>query len=644
MAARKKVVLFNPPPNPETGSQLNLESLGLGYLAASMRREIGKTHDVVLWDCSIVDKTMAHIAQVLETMAPDYIGISLSAMNAYQGVILAELVKRHRPQAKILIGGILASSLTTEELACFKPDAILRGEGETLVLNALEMLEDASPSHPFELVQDRPLEVDAIAWPARDMLRWQLKLHPQASIAASRGCPYHCSFCSIPKVGSIRKWRPRDIDDVVEEMVYLYKNYNVVHFYFVDDNFIINTRSSFQRTERFAKLVRDKLPPIRFGFMCRSSAIDKVLLKILKTAGLAGVFLGIESFSQPVLDRYKKRETVEEHIRAIATLNELCITVNPGFIFFDPWTQASEIHDTIQVMKKIDFPSLQSINSKLTCYRGTDIEQQLEGVEESESRLGITGYSIKDAHTKKVLQECYTIFHDYLIPDKDYLEYQHLQYALGYLQPYFLNTELETRFREYYSECKFLWQSGDTIILHWINDYACEKIPAGETIATIIDHHSRENWRKGNDLAKRFIHTAENFLMQTIAYGSCEAARLAILAFTLPGGILRMGNVVNYFLANTGKNGAVIAQALTYNCDFELDDYLRHLVQADSNDAIMDVIESACLTFNFSAIETLERYLVEMNKSDIDPIKESLNNAKRLFHSTYTEFILAKAQ
>ncbi len=645
MAIRKKVLLVNPPPNPETGPQLHLESLGLGYVAASVRRELGKTHDVTLWDCSLVDKSMVHVPEVLDVVAPDVVGLSLSAMNAGQGVVLAAQIRKRLPRAQILIGGILASSLPADELACFSPDAIIRGEGETLVPRALGMLEDVAPGEVLELVQEQALDVDALAWPARDMLPWQLKMHAQASVAASRGCPYRCSFCSIPKAGPIRKWRPRDIDDVVDEMAFLYKTYNIAHFYFVDDNFILNSKPSFLRAERFAQLVRNKLPWIRFGFMCRSSAIDKRLLKILKSAGLAGVFLGIESFSQAVLDRYNKKETVEEHIRAIAVLNELGITINPGFICFDPWTTASEMQQTIRVMKNIDFPSLQSINSKLTCYRGTAIAQQLKELEKPAAGLGIRGYAVKEEQTLDIMKQCCDIFQDQLLSDADYVEYQHCQYVLGSLQPFFLNTPQESLFFWHYAQSKELWTAGDMAVLQWIDDYSRGAIPPRATVGGVLEAQSRQRWRKGNVCAKRLFALAQPHLVRAVAAGSAEEARLAVLAFNVPGGHLDMTGLLDQPGASGGSNDVVVAQALGYAWDAGfLSGYLGRLARDKNVEALVALIESACLTFNFAVIEAVERCLEETAGATAVSVAASLRHARRLFCSSYPEFILSQAK
>ncbi|OLN29654.1 Hopanoid 2-methyltransferase [Desulfovibrio sp. DV] len=413
MRSKKQLLLINPPANADVGKQLHMENLGLGYVAAAVRRNLGDSHEAHIWDCSIVDPAGKFIGALLKKLSPDYVGLSLSTMNANGGVQVAAQIKEFDPSMRIILGGVLPTSLTTDELRIFSPDAIVRGEGEALVspvLTALDAAAGPGEREVLEVSQDVPLDVDAVGWPSRDMLPWQLRLHPQTSISASRGCPYRCSFCSIPQPGGKKGWRPRNIEDVVAEMEFIHKRHHCAHFYFVDDNFVLPTAGSRKRAEHFAHLVLEKLPDIRFGFMCRSAAIEPELFRLLKKAGLAGVFLGIESFSQPVLDRYRKQETVEEHIEAISTLNDLGITTNPGFIFFDQWTKVSEINDTINVMKRIHFQSLESMNSKLTCYKGSAIADEITENFDEKPSIGIKKYALQDAAVKKLFDQCCEIF------------------------------------------------------------------------------------------------------------------------------------------------------------------------------------------------------------------------------------------
>lgn len=602
MVAKKNLLLINPPPRADVGAQLHLEHLGLGYLAASVRRHLGRSHTAAIWDCCIVDKTMRHVQQVVARLKPAYVGLTLTAMNAKEGIAVARTIKRIDPGIKIILGGILTSALKTSDLAVYQPDAIVRGEGEEAITEVLTRLDNDPSGGLVEITRDTAIDVDTIAWPARDMLPWQLRQHPQTSMAASRGCPYRCSFCSIPPAGRIRKWRPRNIEDVVEEMRFIHKQYKSVHFYFVDDNFLLPTGAALERAEQFARLVLDKLPPVRFGFMCRSAAVDKRLFRLLQQAGLSGVFLGIESFSQPVLDRYNKKETVEEHLRAISILNRLGITINPGFIFFDPWTNVSEIHETINVMQRIDFPSLQAINSKLTCYIGTDVEKHIPDMEDPTPSIGIKHYRFEQSATNSLFETCCAIFYKKLIKHTDYVTYQNLSYAMGYLQPYCLNTAMEPLFTIYYAQCKAFWQRGDLAILQWIKEQTTVTPEKNPDIDTLVETSVKAHWRHGNALARQFLVVAEAHFLHCLATCPVDQARLAALAFTLPSNSMRLDKVLEMFQAIAPENHVVIAEMLAFSPGSHTADYVNALVAHTNPEVVQATVKSAILQGMLAAI------------------------------------------
>lgn len=640
MVSKKRLLLLNPPPHSNAAALLNLESLGLGYVANAVRMTLGRTHDVYIWDCAIVDPSMSHLKQVLTMIRPDYVGLSLTAMNSSSGVIISELVKKFNPDIKIIIGGILASVLGSAELSVFSPDAIIRGEGEVLVNDVIRTF-DASPGMTnLEVRQETALDVDALGWPSRDMLPWQLKQHPQASLSASRGCPYRCNFCSIPQAGKMRKWRPRDVEDVVEEMVFLNRQHMVTHFYFVDDNFLINTSSSIERAAHFAHLVLEKLPPVRFGFMCRSALVEKHLFSLLKRAGLSGVFLGIESFSQQVLDRYNKKEAVEEHLQAISILNDLCLTINPGFIFFDPWTNVAEISDTLRVMATIDYPVLQSVNSKLTCYEGTAIGKQIAPLQLTGSRLGIKDYAFQDKKVEAVFEACCDLYRTHLENSDDYEEYQTMQYCFGYLQPYYLNSDWEPLFRKYYSQCKSLWRAGDLVVLKWIYDYANETGSYGVDIRSVIDSQASPHWREGNAIAKQFHAVSELYFMKIIAEGSIEQARLAALAFTLP---YRRFNFDKLFsmCESKSKNQIILAELIPYYNGQNSQKYYKILAKSENSEVLFSAIRSALLTFDPSMLDASIVDSLQPDNESNQRLRHEIQRLHSLSDLSYPEYILA---
>ena len=69
-------------------------------------------------------------------------------------------------------------------------------------------------------------------------------------ILSSRGCPYPCNFCVIPKTNE-RKWRSRTPKNVVDEIKFWQKKLEIKEFHFEDLNSTINDR----RTKEICNLI-----------------------------------------------------------------------------------------------------------------------------------------------------------------------------------------------------------------------------------------------------------------------------------------------------------------------------------------------------------------------------------------------------
>ncbi len=82
----------------------------------------------------------------------------------------------------------------------------------------------------------------------------------------------------------------------------------------------------------------------------------------LKSSGLKGVYLGIESGSKSQLKRYCKGSTVKENAEAIRILREIGLNVEVGFIFFDALASLDELWENILFIEKT---KLYETNSRL---------------------------------------------------------------------------------------------------------------------------------------------------------------------------------------------------------------------------------------------------------------------------------------
>lgn len=178
---------------------------------------------------------------------------------------------------------------------------------------------------------------------------------PICVLSSSSGCHGNCSFCE----GNIHRnftnaptYRAKSADRVLREIEYVIAKYNRRVISFSDDNFLVDGKIGKERAEEIAKKITERKLNIRFTIECRADDVDHETFALLHKAGLYKVFIGIESGSQSVLDRYNKGITVEQNQLAINTLHKLGIKCEPGYILFDPATTLKELHETYSFLSK----------------------------------------------------------------------------------------------------------------------------------------------------------------------------------------------------------------------------------------------------------------------------------------------------
>ena len=133
--------------------------------------------------------------------------------------------------------------------------------------------------------KERPLiaNLDDLPMPARHLVDYRdygenSDQKTQAMIFSSRGCPSKCSFCSGGLFG--KKFRFRSAQNILDEMIFLYKTYQIQHFDFVDDAMTMNRTRVKQVCD---KLIEYKLP-FTWRIMTRIDTIDDEILTWLSDA------------------------------------------------------------------------------------------------------------------------------------------------------------------------------------------------------------------------------------------------------------------------------------------------------------------------------------------------------------------------
>jgi radical SAM superfamily enzyme YgiQ (UPF0313 family) len=343
-------------------------NLGLGYLAATLRRE---GYRVEVFDFEQDPEIILAAAKKLD---PILIGLSLIFQFYVDrfGALIRHL-RDNGVSCHFTMGGHFPS-LSYEHTIELLPglDSVVRFEGETTLLEIVDLLGTGRDwrsvtgiayrnGDKVVATELRPLvpDLDSLPYPERDACRGTTILGRRAiPMLASRGCIRTCSFCSIHvfyRVAPGKVVRTRKPAKVVEEMRILHERDGITIFLFQDDDFPLYG-VVWQRWARefVAELHRNRLPGrVIWKINCRADAVDPVLFAEMRDAGLFMVYMGLESGSEEGLTTLHKQITVDENLRAVATLKELGIMFEFGFMLFDPSTTFESVSANLDFLRRI---------------------------------------------------------------------------------------------------------------------------------------------------------------------------------------------------------------------------------------------------------------------------------------------------
>ncbi len=232
------------------------------------------------------------------------------------------LAIEYRRRGKTVIAGGPHVTFSPDEASEFV-DAIVTGEAESVWATLLADVErdQLKPRYFGEA-----LPLGDLPTPRYDLLPRSFFV-PRV-IQATRGCPFRCTFCTVPTLNP--GFRVRPVESVMADVDYddfpHWWQRKVVWFW--DDN--LTAKRSYIR-----ELLAAMVPRKRWWLTQASMDIadDPELLDLMKASGCIGIFFGIESFGDASLDFAGKRQNkVDDYRRKIAELHRRGICVMAGFI------------------------------------------------------------------------------------------------------------------------------------------------------------------------------------------------------------------------------------------------------------------------------------------------------------------------
>jgi anaerobic magnesium-protoporphyrin IX monomethyl ester cyclase len=244
-------------------------------------------------------------------------------------------------KGQTIIGGAHASLLPNDCVKYF--DYVVRGEGENVILDILK----GQINHGI-ISAPRISNLDTIPYPAWDMVDSPFSdtLFPgerygkgelASTLIGSRGCPFSCSFCGNIFCAPVTY---RSADNIIGELKELIK-LGVRHFRFEDDCFTIHPEFSYLCKE-LAKL------DIHYKAHTRSDLMKPEVAELLKLSGCEECGLGVESADNDVLKLNNKKETSDDHKRAIKIIKNSGLRAKTYFVMGLP----GETDKTLELNKQ----------------------------------------------------------------------------------------------------------------------------------------------------------------------------------------------------------------------------------------------------------------------------------------------------
>jgi radical SAM superfamily enzyme YgiQ (UPF0313 family) len=312
----------------------------------------------------------------------DVVGVGIHTGNALRGYELGKLARARG--ATVIFGGVHATLYPDEALSLGGAHAVVKGDGDIawpLVLG------DAARGTLQSVYEAGRVDADRFV-----SARWEL-LPPGrymwGSVQTVRGCPKHCSFCSVWRTDG-QAPRQRRTDVVVEEIVELRRR----GFRFValaDDNFYPVTLTDLAlaerqqnvsrlkqlralRAERFELMDRlAQLPPdmVFFTQITMEAAEDPAFLTAMRRANIKGALVGVEAVTPEGLkDVFKGfNEVGEPLVRRLRTFRDHGVHVLGSFIFGLPSDRPATFAATADIADRAGLAFAQFV--MLTPYPGT---------------------------------------------------------------------------------------------------------------------------------------------------------------------------------------------------------------------------------------------------------------------------------
>jgi radical SAM superfamily enzyme YgiQ (UPF0313 family) len=395
------------------------ENLGLGYLEAALS-DAG-------FGCERFDLNQAcDVGWVAEAIARGgfaLVGLSIpDGGSAYLPLAFGELLRRRGFAKPITCGGSFAT-LARHWLLDRYPwlHSVVRFGGEVPLVHLARALRANSDvgdvpglttrggdGLPSPILDETPM----VTWPVRRELPEVLG-HRAAHIMATRGCAGRCGYCApaalqmqeqkeglraglqpgVLRDAGVGRVRRRSVDDLCDEMAYLWRERSVRYFYFVDEHMLpYEEEEALVFLDAMKRgLRRRKVGRFGIGTMLRADRLTRRIVQAFAETGLVRAFIGVE-FASIADGRRFGRAIAPDHAREIlAACESAGVAAVSHLMMIHPYSTKESIGEAIRFLETVPAGVFEA--TEMQVYHGTTLWHRLQ----QEGRL--SGNPLRYAYT-----------------------------------------------------------------------------------------------------------------------------------------------------------------------------------------------------------------------------------------------------